>query len=196
MRADMVQCPHCHIPMNEVTARANPGTLIQLDQCRKCGGIWCDKWELFPVDPDEAERVDAKDAVDQSLLAAPATLIRRSLYCPRCTAPLQRCNDPVLPADLLFERCWRCDGIWLNRGQMRRYKDHQRRVQLNKMGADAIIKKIPQVYENPESWVVKGTQGMMAYPGMVDDSADGLEPSLGGVVATILQTLLRAVLGV
>ena len=192
----MVQCPHCHIPMNEVTARANPGTLIQLDQCRKCGGIWCDKWELFPVDPDEAERVDAKDAVDQSLLAAPVTLTRRSLYCPRCTAPLQRCNDPVLPADLLFERCWRCEGIWLNRGQMRRYKDHQRRVQLNKMGEDAIIKKIPQVYENPESWVVKGTQGMMAYPRMVDDSAAGLKPSLGGVVATILQTLLRAVLGV
>jgi len=25
--------------MNEVTARANPGTLIQLDQCRECGGI-------------------------------------------------------------------------------------------------------------------------------------------------------------
>lgn len=192
----MVQCPHCHVPMNEVTARANPGTLIQLDQCRKCGGIWCDKWELFPVDPDEAERVDAKDAVDESLLAAPATLTRRSRYCPRCTAPLQRCNDPVLPADLLFERCLRCEGIWLNRGQMRRYKDHQRRVQLKKLGADAIIKKIPQVYDNPASWVVKGTQGMMAYPRMVDDSADGLKPSLGGVAATILQTLLRAVLGV
>ena len=192
----MVQCPHCHVPMNEVTARANPGTLIQLDQCRKCGGIWCDKWELFPVDPDEAERVDAKDAVDESLLAAPATLTRRSLYCPRCTAPLQLCNDPVLPADLLFERCLRCEGIWLNRGQMRRYKDHQRRVQLKKLGADAIIQKIPQVYENPASWVVKGTQGMMAYPRMVDDSAEELKPTLGGVVATILQTLLRAVLGV
>lgn len=46
------------------------------------------------------------------------------------------------------------------------------------------------------SWVVKGTQGMMAYPRMVDDSADELKPTLGGVVATILQTLLRAVLGV
>lgn len=192
----MVQCPQCNVPMNEVTARANPGTLIQLDQCRKCGGIWCDKWELFPVDPDEAERVDAKDAVDESLLAAPATLTRRSLYCPRCTAPLQRCNDPVLPADLLFERCWRCEGIWLNRGQMRQYKEHQRRVQLNKMGADAIIQKIPQIYENPASWVVKGTQGMMAYPRMVDDSAEELKPNLGGVVATILQTLLRAVLGI
>lgn len=192
----MVECPHCHVPMNEVTARANPGTLIQLDQCRKCGGIWCDKWELFPVDPDEAERVDAKDAVDESLLAAPATLTRRSLYCPRCTAPLQLCNDPVLPADLLFERCLRCEGIWLNRGQMRQYKEHQRRVQLNKMGADAIIQKIPQIYENPASWVVKGTQGMMAYPRMVDDSAEELKPNLGGVVATILQTLLRAVLGI
>lgn len=192
----MVQCPQCKVPMNEVTARANPGTLIQLDQCRKCGGIWCDKWELFPVDPDEAKRVDAKDAVDESLLAAPVKLTRRSLYCPRCTAPLQLCSDPALPADLLFARCLRCEGIWLNRGQMRRYKDHQRRVQLKKLGADAIIQKIPQVYENPKSWVVKGTQGMMAYPRMVDDSADELKPTLGGVVATILQTLLRAVLGV
>ena len=191
----MVQCPQCNVPMNEVTARANPGTLIQLDQCRKCGGIWCDKWELFPVDPDEAERVDAKDAVDESLLAAPATLTRRSLYCPRCTAPLQRCKDPVLPADLLFERCLRCEGIWLNRGQMRRYKDHQKRVQLKKLGADAIIQKIPQVYENPASWVVKGTQGMMAYPRMVDDSTEELKPGLGAVVVTILQTLVRAALG-
>jgi Zn-finger nucleic acid-binding protein len=150
---------------------------------------------LFPVDPYEAERVDAKDAVDKSLLAALATLTRRSLYCPRCTAPLQLCKDPVLPADLLFERCLRCEGIWLNRGQMRRYKDHQKRVQLKKLGADAIIQKIPQVYENPESWVVKGTQGMMAYPRMVDDSAEELKPGLGGVVVTILQTLVRAALG-
>jgi hypothetical protein len=78
---------------------------------------------------------------------------------------------------------------------MRRYKDHQKRVQLKKLGADAIIQKIPQVYENPESWVVKGTQGMMAYPRMVDDSAEELKPGLGGVVVTILQTLVRAALG-
>jgi Zn-finger nucleic acid-binding protein len=51
--------------MAEVMARAAPGSLIQLDQCRRCGGIWCDKWELFPLDGDEAGRLDA---VDEDLL--------------------------------------------------------------------------------------------------------------------------------
>jgi Zn-finger nucleic acid-binding protein len=178
--------------MNRVTARADPGTLIQLDQCRKCGGIWCDKWELFPIDPDEAERVDR---VDEALLTAPVKSRQRALYCPRCTAPLQECKDPALPADLLFERCLRCEGIWLNRGEMTRYKAHQRKIQLKNLGSGALIRKIPEVYENPQSWVVKGTQGMMAYPRMIDDSAPGLKANVGGAVGTILQVLLRAVLG-
>ena len=192
----MVQCPQCKVPMQEVAARANPGTLIQLDQCRKCGGIWCDKWELFPVDPEEAEQLDARDAVDEALLAAPAAAAQRSLHCPRCTAALRRCKDPALPADLLLERCSRCDGIWLNRGEMKRYKRHQRRIQLKKIGADAIIQKIPAIYENPKSWVVKGTQGMMAYPRMTDAAAGDLEPSLGGAVVTILQALVRLAIGI
>jgi Zn-finger nucleic acid-binding protein len=182
--------------MNEVTARANPGTLIQLEQCQKCGGIWCDKWELFPIDPEEAERVDVKAAVNEPLLVAPAKLPQRSLHCPRCTAPLQLCKDPVLPADLLLERCLRCDGIWLNRGEMKRFKRHQRKIQLEKLGADAIIQRIPEVYENPKSWVVKGTQGMMAYPKMFDDSAAESKPSVGSAVALILQTLLRMAIGI
>jgi Zn-finger nucleic acid-binding protein len=182
--------------MHEVTARANPGTLIQLDQCRKCGGIWCDKWELYPVDADEAERMDGKNAVDESLLAASVGAIRRSLYCPRCTAPLGRCKDPGLPADLRLERCSRCDGIWLNRGEMKRFKRHQKRIQLEKIGAAAIIQKIPEIYNNPKSWVVKGTQGMMAYPRMADDPAADLRPSLGGMVGTILQALVRLAIGI
>jgi Zn-finger nucleic acid-binding protein len=179
--------------MNEVTARADPGTLIQLDQCAQCGGIWCDKWELFPIDPDEAERVEGLDA---ALLTAPVKLPQGPLYCPRCTAPLQECKDPALPADLLFERCLRCEGIWLNRGELTRYKSHQRSIRLTKLGPSAIIQKIPEIYRNPKSWVIKGTQGMMAYPRMIDDSAHGVEPSLSGALGTILQALLRAILGV
>jgi Zn-finger nucleic acid-binding protein len=182
--------------MNQVTARANPGTLIQLDQCQKCGGIWCDKWELFPIDPEEAERVDALDGVNEPLLTAPVKLPQRSLYCPRCTAPLQLCKDPVLPADLLLQRCLRCDGIWLNRGEMKRYKRYQSKVQRTKLSADAIIQKIPEVYENPKSWIVKGTQGMMAYPRMVDDSAEEFTTTLGGAAWLILQALLRLVIGI
>ncbi len=179
--------------MHQVTARANPGTLVQLDQCQKCGGIWCDKWELFPVDPEEAERIDA---VSEPLLATPVELQRRALYCPRCTAPLQICRDPVLPPDLLLERCLRCDGIWLNRGKMTRYKRHQRKVQMEKMGADAIIRKIPEVYDNPQSWVLTGTQGMMAYPSLAHEAGEAFEPSSRGIIKSILQTLVRLAIGV
>jgi Zn-finger nucleic acid-binding protein len=178
--------------MSEVTARANPGTLIQLDQCRSCGGIWCDKWELFPVDPDEAERMGG---LDRARLTTPVALQGTPLYCPRCTAQLQECKDPALPADLIFDRCLRCEGIWLNRGELSRYKTHQREIQRKKLGREAIVKKIPEVYENPKSWVVKGTQGMMAYPRMIDDSAQDSAPSLGNALATILQALVRAALG-
>ena len=178
--------------MTQVTARANPGTLIQLDQCGKCGGIWCDKWELFPIDPDDAKRVDT---VDRARLATLVELPPRELYCPRCTARLQECKDPALPVDLLFERCLRCEGIWLNRGELIRYKDHQRKIQLKNLGASAIVQKIPEVYENPKSWVVKGTQGMMAYPRMVDDAAEEIKPAGSAVAGTILQALVRAALG-
>jgi Zn-finger nucleic acid-binding protein len=179
--------------MNAVTARANPGTLIQLDQCGKCGGLWCDKWELFPIDPDEAERVED---IDTALLAAPVKLPQRALHCPRCTAPLQECKDPALPAELLFERCLRCEGIWLNRGELISYKAHQRKIQLKKSGVEAIIQKIPEVYRDPKSWVVKGTQGMMAYPRMVGDAGQDLKPTVAGAVGAILQALLRAALGI
>jgi Zn-finger nucleic acid-binding protein len=179
--------------MNEVTLRANPGTLIQLDQCRNCGGVWCDQWELFPIDPDEAEKVDR---LDKALLRNSVDLPARTLYCPRCTAALHHCKDPALPEDLFFERCLRCEGIWLNRGELKRYKNHQRKIQLKKLGADALVQKLPEIYENPKSWVVKGTQGMMAYPRMVDDAAQDLRPALSGALATALHALLRAALGV
>jgi len=179
--------------MNEVAARANPGTLIQLDQCPKCGGVWCDKWELFPVDPDEAPQLDV---LDEALLASPVDYDPRALYCPRCTAPLRECRDPVLPAELLFDRCLRCEGIWLNRGELTSYKTHQKGIQQKNFGPDAIIRKIPEVYKDSGSWVIKGTGGMMAYPRTPGASAEEFEPALGPAVATILQTLLRAVFGI
>ena len=52
---------NANVPMKPVTARANPGSLIELDQCDQCGGIWCDKWELFPIQADEAARLEPAD---------------------------------------------------------------------------------------------------------------------------------------
>ena len=189
----MVRCPQCEVPMNPVTARANPGTLIQLDQCGQCGGIWCDKWELFPIDPDEAERVDV---VDEKLLTNPVTPAAKTLYCPRCTAKLQSCSDPMLPKDLQLTRCWRCDGIWLNRGELRRYKKLQRKTRVDKLGAEAVVRKISKVYQNPKSWVVTGTQGMFVYPQGAVEEKQTMGETLSGAAKLILQTLVRLALGI
>ena len=113
--------------MVEVIARANPGSLIQVDQCGTCGGIWCDKWELFPLDGEEAARLDWFDeqrlrAVTRRAVAKLVTA-KKVLYCPRCADELAVFADPILPKEIQLRRCRHCDGLWLKPGELRRYKE-------------------------------------------------------------------------
>jgi Zn-finger nucleic acid-binding protein len=179
--------------MNAVTARANPGSLIELDQCPRCGGIWCDKWELFPIRPDEAAKLEP---VDQALLRAPTPGMKRTLYCPRCTAQLVIPRNPMLGPDLQFRRCPKCDGIWLNRGQLTRYKMRQRQMRMTKMGSEAIVRNAVEIYQDPKSWIVTGTGGMFAQPRGVEENSEPLGESLRASFKLALQALLRIVLGI
>lgn len=179
--------------MKEVVARANPGQLIVLDQCGQCGGIWCDKWELFPLDADAADSIDA---LNQSTLSEPTKLTNKQLYCPRCTAELKHFAEPMLPAYIQLRRCGRCDGIWLNRGQLRHYKGFQKQTRMTKLGKEAIIAQMPIAYQKPESWVVTGTKGIFAYPRGEPEADDMVEKSLSAAGKVILQSLLRLVIGI
>lgn len=188
-----LQCPRCAREMAAVTARANPGSLIQLDQCRGCGGIWCDKWELFPLDADETDRLDP--LVDEELLRRLDTPSQKTLYCPRCADELWEFADPVLPRDIELRRCRHCEGIWLNRGQFRRYKNYQKRTRAAKMGREEIAAKLPEVYADPQCWVVTGTRGIYAYPRGEDDD-DLVGKSFGDAAKLVLVSLLRMLLGI
>jgi Zn-finger nucleic acid-binding protein len=179
--------------MTEVTARATPGSLIQLDQCRRCGGIWCDKWELFPVDAEEAKRLDS---VDEDLLRDRLKLPEKTLYCPRCADELRVFADPVLPPEIQLQRCRHCDGIWLNRGQFQRYKKHQKGTRKAKLGKDEVIARLPEVYADTKSWVVTGTKGIFAYPRGEEESADVVQASVTSAVKLVLQSLARMILGI
>ena len=114
-----LSCPQCATAMNEVTASASVGYSIVLDQCPRCGGIWCDRWELYPVTAAAAEQIDT---VDQEALTRPTPTRGEPLQCPRCGARMRRFCDPSLPHDARIERCPSCDGMWLNRGELRRVK--------------------------------------------------------------------------
>ena len=179
--------------MAEVIARANPGSLIQVDQCGTCGGIWCDKWELFPIDGEEAARLDWFDGQH---LHAPEPAAKKVLYCPRCADELAVFADPILPKEIQLRRCRHCDGLWLKPGELRRYKEYQKSTRSKKMSDEIIIAKLPQVYADPKAWVVTGTQGMFAYSRPVQEDADLAEATITDAVKLVLQSLLRMVLGV
>jgi len=113
-------CPQCAAPMNEVRAEAKTGYMVMLDQCPRCGGIWCDRWELYPVTAAAAERIDP---VDHEALHQETPPADEQLECPRCRARMFRFRDPTIPADARIERCPNCDGMRLNRGELRRLKE-------------------------------------------------------------------------
>jgi len=188
----MVRCPNCKIEMREVSARANPGTLILLDQCGRCGGIWCDKWELFPIAPEEAPRVEP---LDDALLKSPVALAGEPLYCPRCTERLQFFHDPLLPREIQLQRCRRCEGIWLNRGQFSRYKIYQRKTRTEKMPDEELLRQLTSRAQDPRAWVATGTQGIFAYPQTLPETDELGSNMRSGVFWLILQTLLRLALG-
>lgn len=187
----MGRCPLCNIEMHEVSAHANPGQMIVLDQCGKCGGIWCDKWELFPIDPEEANRLDP---LNEELLQAPITLKNKALYCPRCRDRLQVFHDPLLPSEIQLQRCRRCEGIWLNRGQFGRFKQLQKKTREGKLGQEETLQKLVHAYQNPQSWVTTGTRGIFAYPRAQEETEPPTGVTLKGALALILQILLRLVL--
>ena len=188
-RAEVVRCPQCEVPMKPVTARANPGSLIELDQCGQCGGIWCDKWELFPIQADEAARLEP---ADQELLHVPLALMKKELFCPRCTARMSAVKESSLGPDVQFQRCFKCDAIWLNRGQFSQYKNHQEKVRSKNVRAKATGKKLPKIDGGANRGVVTGTKGMFAYPPGEETIKTGTD-SLTNIAETMLQKLLRMV---
>lgn len=179
--------------MNAVTARGNPGTLIQLDQCPGCGGIWCDKFELFPIDADEAERIEI---VDEASLKRSVAIAKKTIYCPRCTGELRRFKEPLLPEDICLMRCMHCDGIWLNRGEFGRYKHFQKKTQQARLAPEELIQKLPDALDNPKSWVVTGTQGMFAYPQGYSADKDTVKDTVTNAAKLVLQALVRLVIGI
>jgi|SRR5579862_5125135 len=113
-------CPQCAVDMQEVKAAATTGYLLALDQCPHCGGIWTDRWEVYPL---SAAAVDRLDPVDTAALQAPQPVaVPAPLECPRCRARMREFTDPTLPPDAHIERCLNCEGMWFNRGELRRFK--------------------------------------------------------------------------
>lgn len=181
--------------MNEVQAEASTGYLILLDQCPRCGGIWCDRWELFPITAAAAQRLDT---ADQAALWAPiATAGAEPLACPRCRARMRPFHDPALPVDARIERCPNCEGMWLNRGELWRLKQHAA------PSAPAVTLAAPHVDQlaqrmsgQPPAWpTVRNLDAAFDAPPDDHGTEDVRNEIAAGAVWLIVRAALRLLLG-
>lgn len=125
---DPLKCPECAAQMHEVYTEANYGRVIMVDQCKRCGGVWFDRWELYFL-TDESLR--SLEHVDIAAFIAPnaAARVKKSGHeCPRCEKELISFIDPMLPKDTDIKRCAGCHGLWLNRGAIGKYKSRRQEL--------------------------------------------------------------------
>lgn len=116
-----MKCPNCQTKMHIVkTPSINKGLFVELDQCPNCGGLWSDRFEMVQVPPDEAYKIDS---LNEQLLRQPFPE-NVNLNCPKDNQPLVAITDPSIPENTHIGRCRQCEGIWMNRGELAKYKEH------------------------------------------------------------------------
>ncbi len=185
-------CPDCGSAMREVGARARTGYMLALDQCEACGGVWFDRWELFPLHHAEVDRLDPvdlerlRDSVAETRLGD----------CPRCEVGLREFRDANLPPNAVVARCHVCEGMWLQRGQLRNVK----RAAASQPGRpraaeDEVLVALAQSYASDADWSNVDELDAATYeseeplPGM-GDIGDAVKSTLPWIALQVLFRML------
>lgn len=104
-----MKCPKCGGELRELELPES----VTIDMCRGCKGIWYDKGEVgfqqeLERDIPELEKVKKAKRATQS-------------DCPRCGAgtKLEEMKYST-KGDLLIDRCPKCEGIFLDKGELKK----------------------------------------------------------------------------
>ncbi len=98
-----MHCPFCH---DALIAEASCGQTV--DRCRSCGGLWLDASELGSLVRQTPSQANTDPARRRCI---------NRLHCPGCRHTLKPFNY-AHDSGVYINRCDRCDGIWLERGQL------------------------------------------------------------------------------
>ncbi|MBI3784609.1 MAG: zf-TFIIB domain-containing protein [Deltaproteobacteria bacterium] len=185
-----LQCPACQHSLNEVRAPATTGYCLLLDQCPQCGGVWCDKWELYPLSTEAARQIDP---AGQGTVPAEPPQSVGSYPCPRCSVRMKPFVDPSLPATVRIARCSRCEGMWLCRGQLRLVKRQSQAIRPTESRLSE--RDLHADSWPPGEWPAIAHLDTALNPAARDDEQeDGESPRSG--VWIVLRLLLQWLLGI
>ncbi|HOU54184.1 MAG TPA: zf-TFIIB domain-containing protein [Myxococcota bacterium] len=101
-------CPVCQVPMQTVVQHRQ-----EVDQCPRCGGRFYDAGELESM--LQLVRCFEEVSLDEpDVESIPDEEVRRVETCPVDGAVM----EPQDIAGIVIDRCPRCQGLWLDRGEV------------------------------------------------------------------------------
>jgi Zn-finger nucleic acid-binding protein len=125
--ATTMHCPKDGATLKTQTYEAN----IRVDVCPSCRGMWLDKGELeqiqATVERDHSEKLAAIPKRPHAAAQARQSE-QPTLSCPRCGHPMQRKEHPSC-SHVLIDVCARCEGIWLDEGEIEELEQAYERAQ-------------------------------------------------------------------
>ncbi len=134
-KADIKECPKCNVPMHEIKRED-----VIVDECRKCGGVWCDTDELNSLIKNKNERIK-KELEEAGSEEEKKNILEREKYEPRivhdedlvsmlncivCGAPMKRINYQY-SSGIIIDVCPHNHGIWLDKGELERVFEFTKR---------------------------------------------------------------------
>ncbi len=107
-------CPACRGVHLRESRLGDFGSVI-LDICPRCHGVWMEKGELDRLDGSPWANVEEHrfHEVESD---------HKFASCPKCAITLSPISPPDLP-DVIVDRCPKCDGFWLDHGELERMKE-------------------------------------------------------------------------
>jgi uncharacterized protein len=107
-----IGCPKCSGQLHQVIYQQ-----IEVDRCDHCQGIWFDRLEA-----EQLKQIKGSESLDKCTKSRKKQRSQTSC-CPRCRQQMLRMLDIDKHA-IWYEKCARCQGMWLEAGQFSQYKQN------------------------------------------------------------------------
>ncbi|KAA3620378.1 MAG: hypothetical protein DWQ05_00095 [Calditrichaeota bacterium] len=143
-----MDCPVCKIELNKKSIKG-----IEVDECEKCEGIWCDNDELKQV----KDKTDSDlNWMDFDIWKHPERFKAKSAknHCPNCKQAMD-----VLDYDntkIEIDYCKQCKGTWLDKNELENIIAALEEELLTKSVNDyvkATVEEAKELISNPESFL-------------------------------------------
>ena len=135
----------CPVDGGELERTAFQG--IEIDVCKKCGGVWFDHGELDDVMREAMAQPQSVARLDPQAGAPTKQTPHRELTCPRCQKPMAA-GIFGKTSNIELDRCPQCSGQWADGGELSALVEYlhdpgesQRMQKLGEAIADTVKKR-------------------------------------------------------